>query len=177
MKRKITIFILIIAICIGAGLLVNQFVNGSKQVGSQEGMQTESIHLEETNGQTADVFEPKNRVTVLNVWATWCEPCVRELPALMELASDYQSKGVDVVTLNAQKFERIPEHTFEFMEEQQLTLPVFLDSEGEFFDAYNVQGLPTTFIVDADQIIVKRIEGEVHYEMIQEIIDPLLTSH
>ncbi|MEK4564730.1 TlpA disulfide reductase family protein [Alkalihalobacillus sp. FSL R5-0424] len=174
MKRKLTIFIFIIAICIGAGLLINQLVNGSKQVGTQEGMQTESIHLKTTDGQTADVFEPKNRVTVLNVWATWCEPCVRELPALMELESDYNQKGVDVITLNAQKFERVPEHTFEFMEEQQLTLPVFLDSEGEFFDTYSVQGLPTTFIVDADQTIVKRIEGEVHYEMIQEMIEPLL---
>lgn len=161
----------------GASLIYQNVLNRTQQVGTEEGMKTTSIQLDLASGEAADVFEPNNRVTVLNVWASWCEPCVRELPALMRFESEYSDQGVDVLTLNAQKFERVAEHTFEFIDDQQLTLPVFLDSEGDFFDTYSIKGLPTTFIVDEDQTIVKRIEGEVHYEMLQEIIDPLVRSN
>ena len=176
MKRNFSIIIISIAVCLAATLFIMNVLNGSKQIGIHEGMTAESIVLEQFDGESIEVFEQTNQVTILNIWATWCEPCVRELPDLMDLEEDYRDEGLSVLTLNAQKFERVPENTYDFIREHELTLPVFLDAEGEFFQLYQVQGMPTTLVLDQDHVIVKRIEGEVHYGMLEEIILPLLNE-
>ncbi|MDQ0205767.1 TlpA family protein disulfide reductase [Alkalicoccobacillus murimartini] len=178
MKRNVSLIILTVGIGLAAVLLIINLMNGNEtQIGIDEGMQAESIELDLFGGEdSVNVFSGDQEVTILNIWATWCEPCVRELPDLMDLEEDYRDEGLSVHTVNAQKYERVQAHTEEFIEEQNVTLPVFLDKEGAFFQLYQIRGMPTTFVIDSDQTIVERIEGEVTYEMLEEKITPLLNN-
>ncbi|WP_185970989.1 TlpA family protein disulfide reductase [Alkalicoccobacillus porphyridii] len=177
MKKKVSMLIFVAAITLSVFLIVMNVINGSEpETGIEKGMKAESLTLDRYQGEAADVLPDDNQVTIMNIWATWCEPCVRELPDLLELDNDYRDSGLAVITVNAQKYERVVEHTEEFIQEQNLTLPVFLDSEAELFQLYQIRGMPTTLVIDHEGIIVERIEGEVNYEMLEAIVIPLLNE-
>ncbi|WP_059103557.1 TlpA disulfide reductase family protein [Shouchella shacheensis] len=170
-KRVVTFAVLILA-AVAIFLLVFQF--DSKQVGVHEGNIAEDFTLgmhEATEGSLSDY---EGDVIVLNVWASWCTPCVREMPALMELADAYENQGVSVVTVNWQTSEVQPSNSVDFIEEQDITLPVFFDAEGAFSEQYGIRSMPTTYIINRDFVIEDIIEGEVHYEMMEERVHPLL---
>ncbi len=67
----------------------------------------------------------KGQMVVLNVWASWCEPCIREMPELMDFAEETANDSVEVITVNMQNREYRASDATDFIEEQQLTLPVF----------------------------------------------------
>jgi len=112
-------------------------------------------------------------VIVLNLWASWCPPCIKEMPDLMQLADNYKKEGLSVLTVNMHKFERTKNDAPAFMEEQGITLPTFFDMDGEVAELYQVTALPTTYIMDRDMVILHVITGEVNYEGLETLIKPL----
>ncbi|SDC42422.1 TlpA disulfide reductase family protein [Shouchella lonarensis] len=113
----------------------------------------------------------KGDLVVLNVWASWCEPCVREMPALMEVADHFEDEPVSVVTVNMQAREVQAQDALDFIDEQQLTLPVLLDAEGHFLARVQVSVLPTTYIMDENFVVVEMIRGEVTRDWLIEKIE------
>ena len=113
-------------------------------------------------------------VIILNMWASWCEPCRKEMPDLMELQADYDEEGLTILTVNMQTFERTLNDAPAFIEELDITLPVFFDEKGMVADRYQITGLPLTYIIGRDGTIEQRILGEVNYEGLEEMIKPLL---
>lgn len=170
-KRRWT-FVVLAGACIAIVFFVWQFNGESKPV--QAGDQFLDIELDVYKGSSASFSDYQDDVLVLNVWASWCEPCIREMPALMELEEDYRNKGVSVITVNSQSKELRPEDAIEFIEEQDLTLPVFFDSEGVFMQAFKPSSLPTTYIIDQNNVVTDVLVGEVTKEMLANKLQELL---
>ncbi|TES52821.1 TlpA family protein disulfide reductase [Halalkalibacterium halodurans] len=171
-KKRLTTIVVLIAVVASVIIILTQ---NNLEVGNGKGMLAEDFTLplyEES--QSRSLSDYRGDVVILNVWASWCEPCRKEMPALMELQSDYESEDVSIVTVNMQTFERTVNDAGEFIEELGITLPVFLDEEGEFADAYQVQHLPMTYVLDREGIIHEVILGEVTYEQLEQLIVPLL---
>lgn len=91
-----------------------------------------------------------SHVVMLDFWATWCPPCVRELPILAEVAKEYKDKGVVFCAVNVQEE---PKEIRDFLEEKQLDLPVALDSAGKVGKAYNANAIPLLVLVDKKGIV------------------------
>jgi len=91
----------------------------------------------------------RGEVVLLNFWATWCPPCVYEMPFLQQ-AYEQLPDGVQVLTID---IGEKPETVAAFLEEHGLTLPVLLDRDGAIAAAYRAYNLPTTVIIDAEGII------------------------
>jgi thiol-disulfide isomerase/thioredoxin len=90
------------------------------------------------------------RVVVLDFWATWCGPCVQEMPILAEVAEAYKDKGVVFCAVNQQEK---PEPVRKFLEEKKLKIPVALDAEGATGNAYQVAAIPTLVLIDKKGVV------------------------
>jgi thiol-disulfide isomerase/thioredoxin len=109
-------------------------------------------------GQELHLSELRGQVVVLNVWATWCAPCVREMPTLDSLAEKTAGRGVVVLTLSQDRGgeTKVPA----YYQGADLThLPVALDPTLSAGKIFGLRGLPTTLILDTQGREVARHEG------------------
>ena len=95
---------------------------------------------------------------VLNLWATWCEPCVKEMPALDQLARLVTEDRIAVLPLSSDR-AGAPAVVRFYRDQGIKTLPVLLDPEGEATRALGARGLPTTLVVDRAGRERGRVEG------------------
>ncbi|MCC7046996.1 MAG: TlpA family protein disulfide reductase [Alphaproteobacteria bacterium] len=105
----------------------------------------------------------KGRVVVLNLWATWCVPCIKEMPSLERLAAKMKDRPVAVMSISQDRGGA--KQVTPFLEKQGLkTLPIYLDPKGVVLKAINGRGLPTTLIVDQQGREVGRLEGDAEWD-------------
>jgi peroxiredoxin len=99
----------------------------------------------------------KGSVTLVNIWATWCVPCRAEMPAMQGLFDSLGSKGfrIAAVSIDVQG----PEAVRKFADGLHLTFDILQDQGGEIQTAYQTTGVPESFLLNREGIIVKRIIG------------------
>lgn len=97
-------------------------------------------------GESYDLSSDRGSVVLLDVWATWCEPCRDALPMYEQLAKHYGARGLKVYALNVDEDVRaIPP----FLAETKVSLPILLDTNAAVADrVLKVRGMPTTVLVD-----------------------------
>ncbi len=116
-----------------------------------------SVVLMPLEGQQVQLTDFKGKPIVLNAWATWCGPCRREMPMLVEAAR--ANPEVHFVFLNISDG---PEAVRAFEKELKLKIPnVLLDPEAKLSDPLRIQGLPVTLFYDAEGTLVNRHIGEI----------------
>ena len=103
----------------------------------------------------------RGRPVVLNFWATWCGPCVSEMPYLQEIHEEYSEEGLVLLAINAGES---PSRVEQFLQSNNLALPVLLDTSGVINQQYHIQWLPTTLFIDEDGIIQSRSIGAFRYK-------------
>lgn len=101
------------------------------------------------DGSEFTLSDGQGRIVLLNFWATWCGPCVREMPAFEWLKEDY---GEDVVILAVNCMEHADTVTA-FIEENGYTFPIAIDEEGAVSVKYPTQGIPYTLVIDGEGIV------------------------
>jgi thiol-disulfide isomerase/thioredoxin len=117
-----------------------------------------SVTLEHIDGQMVNLADFKGKPLVLNAWATWCGPCRREMPMLVEAAR--ANPEVHFVFLNISDG---PEAVRAFERELRLEIPnVLLDPEARLSEPLRIQGLPVTLFYDAEGRLLKRHIGEIN---------------
>lgn len=99
---------------------------------------------------------------VVNFWATWCAPCVREMPSLAALADALAPHRVLVLPISADR-GGAPVVTKWFQDKGIGNLPVLLDPKGALGRAWGLRGLPTTVLMDREGREVARLEGDVDW--------------
>ena len=92
---------------------------------------------------------------MLNVWATWCAPCREEMPELQELHDTYADRGFQVVAVSVDG-RNDGDQILAFLEEHDITFPVWHDPTWAIHDAYFLLGLPGSFLIDAEGRIVEK---------------------
>ncbi len=108
---------------------------------------TPNLRLPLLDGSSWTLGSQRGRAVLLNFWASWCEPCREELPALAQLAKSLAPQGLLVVGVNYQDSRPTIER---FMARDSTTLPVLLDSDGAAAKAFTSRIFPTTVLVGRD---------------------------
>lgn len=121
------------------------------------GRATPGLDLPAWEGGRWSLARSRGRVVVLNFWASWCPPCVTELPSLELLAARHESDGVEVLAVN---FRETDAAVRRFLERQPLTLPVLRDADGAAAKAFGVRVFPTTVVVGRDGRAAFTVTGE-----------------
>ncbi|WP_281541612.1 TlpA family protein disulfide reductase [Maribacter aestuarii] len=112
----------------------------------------------------------KGRVTFISYWATWCPPCIVELPSIQELYNDYGAK-IDFVLITKEK----PEVVERFLKKKQLNLPVVFPNM-ETPESLLERSIPTNYLIDQTGKVVMKEKGEGDWSrtLVRETLDSLL---
>jgi thiol-disulfide isomerase/thioredoxin len=114
-------------------------------------------------GNSNRLADFEGRVVLLNFWATWCSPCIREMPALDNLQAALGDRGLSViaVSIDGGGIEVIPP----FAKRLGLRhMGLYHDAKGALFRAFGVSGLPTTFLIDRDGGIIGAYVGPAEWD-------------
>lgn len=114
-------------------------------------------------GRRVSLADFRGRVVVLNLWATWCVPCVKEMPALDRLQADLGGPGFQVVALSLDRGGRPVVEAF-FHKQGLGSLPIYLDPSAVALRALKPRGLPTSLLIDRDGNEVGRLEGAADWD-------------
>jgi peroxiredoxin len=122
-----------------------------------QGDQAAPFSVKASDGQTYSVNDFKGRVLVLNFWASWCQPCVEEMPSLNRFAQEMKGKGVTVLGISIDHDEAKYE---KFVKAVNLKFPVYRDDQGSIPASYGTFKVPETYIIDRNGRVVEKIIGE-----------------
>lgn len=111
------------------------------------------------DGGNFSLAELQGQVVILNVWATWCGPCVREMPGLQQLQDDYGDRGLTVVGASVDRGQAERE-VRRFLDERNLTFTIVLDPDQDVALRFRTLGVPETFLIGRDGTIEYRWIGE-----------------
>lgn len=111
------------------------------------------------DGSKFDLVSKRNKVVLLNLWATWCGPCRYEIPELQTLHNKYAARGFEVIGVSVD--ESGVESVKDFVKEHSMTYPVVLDAEGKLANVFQTSVLPTSVIIDRNGKIVWKKFGAI----------------
>lgn len=109
-------------------------------------------------GDTLALADLRGQVVLLNIWATWCPPCVREMPSMQRLYDELRADGLRVVAVSVDAPGALRD-VRSFVHELGLGFDILLNPAGSIQDAYAVTGLPTTFLIDTEGRIRRKVIG------------------
>lgn len=102
--------------------------------------------LRTLDGQNRSLQQDRGKIVLLNFWATWCPPCIREMPSMQRLYDKFSDKGLEIVAISVDQGN--PDGVRKFAEKMKLNFPIVLDPEQVTKQAYQVRALPTTYLID-----------------------------
>ncbi len=137
----------------GAAKMTN---DDAVELGPRVDLRAPDFTLAALEGDPITLADLQGKALVLNFWATWCQPCRTEMPALERVWNDYREQDLIILAVSLQESSQ---RVSAFIQEIGLTLPVLLDDTGQVFQSYQVQLYPTTFFIDREGIIRDLIYG------------------
>jgi thiol-disulfide isomerase/thioredoxin len=106
-----------------------------------------ALELPDLGGETRNLAAWRGQVVLINFWATWCPPCLEEMPSIQRLAERMRGRPFAVAAVNVAEAERRVAHS---VRQMGLGFPVLLDTYGAIFRAWGGKGLPTSVLIDRD---------------------------
>jgi len=132
-----------------------------------------SVKMTTLDGETIQLAEQKGKVVLVNFWATWCAPCRKEIPDLINLYSELKSDGLLVVGVATD--DDGESVVAPFVKREKINYPIVVDTSGTIESKFEAMyGLPTTYVVNAEGQIVRRILGIFPTEEMRPKLETLL---
>ena len=129
----------------------------------KEPKKLENIVFKNNKGEIIKLSKFRNKLVVLNFWATWCAPCREEMPSLDQLASNKNFKNITVIPINIGRESQSKSEIF-FKEINIVNLNIYYDSSTELPNKLSLRGVPTTILVNKNGEEFARILGAVDFK-------------
>lgn len=161
-RAAILIFLMI------TGLLVLLLLNRNRsnyksveQVPIEVGLPAPDFTFPTINGTMVSLSDYRGKIVLVNIWATWCPPCVDEMPSMEKLYQKLKGENFEILAVSIDSLgEKV---VAPFMKKYKLTFPALIDSAGAIRMGYRTTGVPESFIIDKDGILVKKIIGSLDW--------------
>jgi cytochrome c biogenesis protein CcmG, thiol:disulfide interchange protein DsbE len=112
------------------------------------------------DGDSVSLAGLRGKVVLLNVWATWCHPCRTEIPELREIHAQYAPRGLELIGVSVDA-DGSDQTIRQFMEEFQMTYPIWRDPDERVSARFLIVGVPATFLIDREGILRWRKTGPI----------------
>ncbi|MDZ7593898.1 MAG: TlpA disulfide reductase family protein [Thiobacillus sp.] len=156
------------------GLLLN---GGAQAAGFEARAATPAPELkaQDLTGATRTLADYRGKVVLLNFWASWCPPCLREMPSMERLRLQMKGRPLAIVALDSAE---TPEEVNAFLSKMKLGFPILLDPDGSNTRRWKVFALPTTFLLDAQGRVRYVLTGPTEWDEGEalELIESLLAE-
>ncbi|MBN1135686.1 MAG: TlpA family protein disulfide reductase [Anaerolineae bacterium] len=157
--------ILVLAL-LGYGLTAT---HASPQVGSP----APEVRLTAFDGTSISLADQRDQVVVINFFASWCSPCREEAAGVQQAWSDYRRRGVQFYGI-AYKDAASPAQAF--LDEFGVTYPAAIDPGSRTARAYGITGVPETFVIDQQGLLVRHFPGPVTRDQLSQELEKLVRS-
>jgi DsbE subfamily thiol:disulfide oxidoreductase len=127
---------------------------------------------EDLDGQLQDLTDLRGQVVVVNVWASWCPPCEAEIPILLDAQRRYADQGLAVLGIATQdRPAAAREAAAAWGADAYPSIP---DADGKLAVTWGTRGVPETFVVDRDGVVVERHIGPVTAQWLDDRLEPVM---
>lgn len=165
--------------------------DSDKQTGDQTENEEKEVFpainftLTDQYGNEHTLSDYKDKVVFLNFWATWCPPCIKEMPDIQKIYSQYGNNQEDVIILgvanpSSEEFpnnaDESKENIIAFLDDNGYTFPVVFDETGVLLRDYFINAFPTTFLIDKEGNIFGYVASMLSKDMMDSVIQQTIDS-
>lgn len=118
--------------------------------------------LQQLNAAKRSLHALKGKVVLVNFWASWCPPCIEEIPSMNRIYQRYREQGLEILAIN---FQEAPERVTEFLKQVEADFPILFDPDGAVAHQWNVFSMPTSFIVDHNGAVRYSVSRSIHWDL------------
>ncbi|OYD56913.1 hypothetical protein CGZ90_15285 [Fictibacillus aquaticus] len=149
-------------------------VTSSGKSGINEGDFAPDFTLQTLEGKNIKLSDYKGKKVVLNLWASWCPPCKAEMPHMQAFYEKNKDKqNVEILAVNLTTMEKDRANIQTFVDDYQLTFPVPLDEKGDIGVEYQAFSIPTTYMIDSNGTIQRKIVGPMDEEFLNKMVSSM----
>ena len=138
------------------------------------GVEFPDFQANDINGKPLSLNQFKNKVVLIDFWATWCPPCVDEMPNIVKAYKKYHDRGFEIIGISLDQNES---RFLKFIEDNGMTWRQYYDGKGgqnKLARRYSIESIPSTFLIDTNgKIIAKNLRGSALEEAIKEAVAKL----
>ena len=173
MKKRFGLIFNLRTILVFASIFTVGYLMSSQQINSAEPIKsvrpvvaaemTENdlapdVVLKKLEGGTVKLSDYRGKWVFLNFWATWCPPCVYEMPAMEKFYQKFKSKNLVMLAVSVDD-KNAKQAVIDFVLEKELTFDIFLDTESVAMRKFRTASLPSTYIINPDGYVVSQAMG------------------
>lgn len=126
-------------------------------------------------GKQISMESLKSKVVLVNFWATDCPGCIEEIPKLVETYRHYHDKGFEIIAV-AMPYD-VPSQVLNYAQKNALPFPVMMDGNNDIVSKFDdVRLTPTTFLIDGKGQIIRKVIGEIDFNVLRQTLDAQLTT-
>lgn len=143
-------------------VLATGIANPNTEIKNEKTRAAYNFTLNQLDGETLNFEDLKGKVVFINFWATWCAPCVAEMPSINSLYDIYKdNRDIVFVMINVENKE---EKVRKFIKKKKFSFPIYLPNASQIPKVYESKGIPTTFVLDKDGYIAYKKVGMANYD-------------
>jgi thiol-disulfide isomerase/thioredoxin len=132
------------------------------------------LSLENIEGNLESLSDFRDKVVLVNNWATWCPPCKAEMPTLVAFYNDHAKEGLMIIAVEAGEPK---EEVQKFVDQFQMPFTVWLDPDGKSLNAFKNGNLPNSYVIDRTGTVRLMWTGEINREALEKFVIPLLAGN
>jgi len=129
------------------------------------------LALTTLEGDPISLTDYRDKIILVNTWATWCPGCEAEMPELQAYAEDHANEGFQILAINA---EENTEEINPFIEKMGLSFPILLDAKKEVYRVFKSNHIPSSYVIDRSGTVRLAWHGPVSLEVMEYYVTPLL---
>lgn len=132
------------------------------------------LALKRVDGGRESLLDYRDRVVLVNNWATWCPPCKAEIPTLQAYYEAHEADGFVIIGIEAGEPQQ---EVLEFVKSVGISYPIWLDPGNAALAAFGSGGLPNSFVIDRSGTVRLAWVGEINRSMLEKHVTPLLAEN
>ena len=156
-------FILLLAFFIPNALNSKELNDFKNLVIYDDQKKISEISFKNEDDKTVSLSEYKNKLVILNFWATWCEPCKEEMPSLQSLQNNPNFKNLKILPINIGQEDKNSIRKF-FSDVKINSFEIFYDSDVKLAKKFSLRGIPTSILINKDGYEFAKIIGSIDFE-------------
>jgi len=165
------LIIIVALLAVGGGIIARGFLSPTEQVNPTP---LPEFNLPDVSRNEHNISEWQGKIRIINFWATWCPPCLKEIPEFIALQEQYADKGVQFIGIAIDDLEPVEK----YLASTKINYPILIAGVTGITLAQqlgnSVDAVPFTVVVNRQGQIIHQHRGEFSREQIMEIITPLL---
>ncbi len=161
----------IIAVLIAGAVVLLAWMDRGRLRPVIPGRQAPQFSAVDLQGNLMSLGDFRGRVVLVNIWATWCGPCKREMPSMERLYQELKGEGFEILAVSVDapvgerdELGRLGGDLTVFAESFDLTFPILHDPSGEIQGIYQTTGVPESFLLDRDGVVIRKVAGSTEWD-------------